>query len=96
MKYSAWLTSSENVYLTIYLFILLTPNYVARFPKGGSKTMVIFTHACLFAIIWFFSSHFVWSLANNKNKEEITKFKIDEEIRHGIYHDQIAVMEHQP
>ena len=86
MKYSGWITSTENVYLTIYLFILfilLTPNHFVRVPKGGSKTMVIFTHACLFAIIWFFSSHFIWSLANNKNNEGATIFKIDEDIRHG-------------
>jgi hypothetical protein len=65
MKYVDWVFSSESISLTIYsviLFFILTPGILVRLPLGGSKITVALTHAVIYGLVWFFTSHYVWQM----------------------------------
>ena len=65
MKYFDWIFSIESISLTIYsviLFFILTPGILVRLPLGGSKITVALTHAVIYGLVWFFTSHFAWQM----------------------------------
>lgn len=67
MKYFDWLFRNESIALSIYaviLFFALTPGILVRIPFGGSKITVALTHAVIYGIVWYFTSHFVWQALN--------------------------------
>ena len=44
-----------NVVLLAYmvvLFVVLTPGVLVNLPPGGSKYVVLATHALIFAVVW--------------------------------------------
>lgn len=72
MKYFDWLFTNESFALSVYsvlLFFILTPGILIRLPVGGSKIAVALTHAVVYGIVWYFTSHFVWAYASMLNKK---------------------------
>lgn len=57
-----------NLFVALYagvLFYLLTPNILLRLPQKGSKQMVAFVHAIVFALVLFLTTKFVWMLSSS-------------------------------
>ena len=57
-----------NLFVALYagiLFYLLTPNILLRLPQKGSKQMVAFVHAVVFALVLFLTTKFVWMLSSS-------------------------------
>jgi hypothetical protein len=52
------------VYIAV-LFFLLTPNILLSLPPKGSKYVVAFVHALVFASVLCFTKDFVWNLSMN-------------------------------
>ena len=52
------------VYVAV-LFFLLTPNILLSLPPKGSKYVVAFVHALVFASVLCFTKEFVWNLSMN-------------------------------
>jgi hypothetical protein len=46
------------------LFFLLTPSILLRLPPKGSKYVVAFVHALVFATVFHFTHKFVWNMSN--------------------------------
>lgn len=52
-----------SIAMFIYAFVLfyvLTPGILLSLPPKGSKMMVAAVHALVFAIVWSFTSKYVW------------------------------------
>ena len=65
MNYLDWVFSNEAISLSIYsviLFFILTPGILVRLPLGGSKITVALTHAVIYGLVWYFTSHFAWRI----------------------------------
>ena len=65
MNYFNWLFSNASIALSIYsviLFFILTPGILVRLPVGGSKITSALTHAVIYGLVWYFTSHFVWQM----------------------------------
>jgi hypothetical protein len=45
------------------LFFLLTPNILLSLPPKGSKYVVAFVHALVFAAVLCFTKEFVWNMS---------------------------------
>ena len=45
------------------LFFLLTPSILLRLPPNGSKYVVAFVHALVFAAILCYTKEYVWNLS---------------------------------
>jgi ABC-type uncharacterized transport system fused permease/ATPase subunit len=63
-----------NLIVAIYsaiLFFVLSPGVLLRLPSNGSKMTVAGVHACVFAIVLYFTAGFVWrfSMGINLQKE---------------------------
>jgi hypothetical protein len=43
----------------IFLFYVLSPNVLLRIPPTGSKHVVAFVHAIVFAIVYYYTSGYV-------------------------------------
>lgn len=43
----------------VFLFYVLSPNVLLRIPPNGSKHVVAFVHAIVFAIIYYHTSGYV-------------------------------------
>jgi hypothetical protein len=43
----------------VFLFYVLSPNVLLRIPPNGSKHVVAFVHAIVFAIIYYYTSGYV-------------------------------------
>jgi hypothetical protein len=43
----------------VFLFYVLSPNVLLRIPPNGSKHMVAFVHAVVFAIVYYYTSGYV-------------------------------------
>ena len=53
-----------NIIFTFYvtiLFFVLSPGVLVTLPPKSKKTIVVGTHAILFAIIFYFTHIFVWN-----------------------------------
>jgi hypothetical protein len=46
------------------LFFLLSPGILVTLPSGGSKMKVAAVHGLIFAVVLYFTGHFVWSWSN--------------------------------
>jgi hypothetical protein len=42
-----------NVIIPVLLFVLLTPGVLVRLPPGGSKLVVVATHAVVFGLVYY-------------------------------------------
>jgi len=59
-------SSKMNVILLAYmvvLFVVLTPGVLVNLPPGGSKYVVLATHAVIFAAVWHLTHKAVGRLA---------------------------------
>jgi hypothetical protein len=45
------------------LFFLLTPSILLKLPPNGSKYVVAFVHALVFAAILCYTKEYVWNLS---------------------------------
>jgi hypothetical protein len=57
-----------NLYTSLYialLFFVLTPGILLSVPPGGSKMVVAFTHAVVFAVVYHFTHKAVWNATRN-------------------------------
>jgi hypothetical protein len=43
----------------VFLFYVLSPNVLLRIPPNGSKHVVAFVHAVVFAIVYYYTSGYV-------------------------------------
>jgi hypothetical protein len=43
----------------VFLFYVLSPNVLLRIPPNGSKHVVAFVHAVVFAIAYYYTSGYV-------------------------------------
>jgi hypothetical protein len=46
------------------LFFFLSPGILVTLPNGGSKMKVAAVHGLIFAVVLYFTGHFVWSWSN--------------------------------
>lgn len=49
---------SSFIYL-VFLFYVLSPNVLLRIPPTGSKHVVAFVHAVVFAVVYYYTSGYV-------------------------------------
>lgn len=49
---------SSFLYL-VFLFYVLSPNVLLRIPPNGSKHVVAFVHAVVFALVYYYTSGYV-------------------------------------
>jgi len=57
-----------SIAMFIYAFVLfyvLTPGILLSLPPKGGKMVVAAVHALVFAIIWSFTSKYVWMTTSN-------------------------------
>ena len=52
---------SSFIYL-VFLFYMLSPNVLLRIPPNGSKHVVAFVHAVVFALVYYYTSGYVSGL----------------------------------
>jgi hypothetical protein len=55
-----------NLVVAIYsaiLFFVLSPGVFLRLPSNGSKLVVAGVHALVFAVVLYFTAHFVWRMS---------------------------------
>ena len=52
---------SSFIYL-VFLFYVLSPNVLLRIPPNGSKHVVAFVHAVVFAMVYYYTSGYVSGL----------------------------------
>jgi len=55
-----------NLVVAVYsaiLFFVLSPGVLLRLPKNGSKFVVAGVHSLVFAVILYFTAHFVWRMS---------------------------------
>jgi len=55
-----------NAFVFVYLvllFVVLTPGILVSLPPRGGKYAVAFTHAVVFAAVWWITHKFVWQLS---------------------------------
>ena len=52
---------SSFIYL-VFLFYVLSPNVLLRIPPNGSKYVVAFVHAVVFALVYYYTSGYVSGL----------------------------------
>jgi hypothetical protein len=55
-----------NAFVFVYLvllFVVLTPGILVSLPPRGGKYVVAFTHAVVFAAVWWITHKFVWQLS---------------------------------
>jgi hypothetical protein len=55
-----------NAFVFVYivvLFVVLTPGMLVSLPVKGGKYVVAFTHAVVFAAVWWITHKFVWQLS---------------------------------
>jgi hypothetical protein len=55
-----------NAFVFVYivvLFVVLTPGILVSLPAKGGKYVVAFTHAVVFAAVWWITHKFVWQLS---------------------------------
>jgi hypothetical protein len=58
-----------NLVIALYagiLFLLLTPGVLVRLPPKGSFIAQAVVHAFIFAVVWHFTSKYVWKMTSGK------------------------------
>ena len=48
-----------SFFYIVFLFYVLSPNVLLRIPPNGSKHVVAFVHAVVFAIVYYYTSGYV-------------------------------------
>lgn len=45
---------NANIIVPVILFVLLAPGFIVALPPGASYRVQIFTHAAVFAVVYYF------------------------------------------